>query len=150
MHEEQTSLENKNHDLSAAFTERCKAHSKVQKMYQTLKAELMANQAADAAAQEADFAVNTARADRYIDRIPGTRMGTGDLGHLPSQAARDAGRQHNRNGSGNLGGVQPPRDVRIGGAWNTQSQSISVNDKMFTDRKSYSRSSLGGISDVPG
>lgn len=72
-----------------------------QKMYDSLKVQVMASQVAVAAGDEAELTLQTARGNRVIDRMPGARSGTGVYIH-PSAAAKQSGasRLHNRQGSG--------------------------------------------------
>lgn len=73
---EQETLKQKNQDLFNAFREKSKTASHLQKLYQSLKAQAMAEQVANAASDDAEHALQTAQAsNRYVDRI-GTEIGT--------------------------------------------------------------------------
>jgi len=126
---EQASLESKNNELADAFREKSKSQQQIQKRYQSLKAQVMATHVANAAGDEADFTVQTARGDRFVDRIPGARTGTANLSQLgPSQHHR-GGRHHNRGISGSSGssGHQQQRGgLGLAPAWNPQLQGRSL------------------------
>jgi hypothetical protein len=79
MQAEQISLQKQNEEIRDAYREKFKAQQQVQKMYQSLKAQVMASQVAVAAGDEVEMTSQTARGDRFIDRIPGTRTGTANL-----------------------------------------------------------------------
>ncbi|KAF2496283.1 hypothetical protein BU16DRAFT_509204 [Lophium mytilinum] len=72
---EQKTLEQKNHELVEAFREKSKTQQQIQKLYQSLKAQVMASHVATAATDEAEHTIHTSRRDRFVDRIPGTRTG---------------------------------------------------------------------------
>ncbi|KAF2034866.1 hypothetical protein EK21DRAFT_97095 [Setomelanomma holmii] len=96
MHAEHTELEKKNHDLADCFKEKCRAQQHVTKMYQSLKAQVMASQVANAAGDEAEMAVHTARGDRFIDRLPGTRTGSASFASMGMSQQHGNGKTHNR------------------------------------------------------
>jgi hypothetical protein len=62
----------------------------------------MATHVADAAGYEADLTINnTARGDRFVNRIPGARSGAANLGgHLRAQQSNGRSRHGNVEGSG--------------------------------------------------
>lgn len=76
MHTEYAALESKNHELSNAFRQKAQSLQHTTKQYQALKAQVMASHVATAAGDEAEITLQTARGDRFIDRLPGTRRGT--------------------------------------------------------------------------
>ncbi|EDU39993.1 predicted protein [Pyrenophora tritici-repentis Pt-1C-BFP] len=80
MQAEQISLEDKNHELSEAYKEKAKAQQQTLKLYQGLKAQVMVSHVAHAAGDEAEYTLQTARRDRFIDRLPGTRTESAPLG----------------------------------------------------------------------
>ncbi|KAF2691310.1 hypothetical protein K458DRAFT_70033 [Lentithecium fluviatile CBS 122367] len=125
MHVEQASLEQKNHELVEAYREKSRSQQQIQKMYHSLKAQLMATHVATAAGDEAEFALHTARGDRFVDRLPGVRTGTGTTNlsqHGPSQR-HGGGSHHNRGGSGSSGDSGPQRGgVGLAPPWNSQLQ----------------------------
>ncbi|KAF2739975.1 hypothetical protein EJ04DRAFT_483472 [Polyplosphaeria fusca] len=141
MHGEQMSLENKNEELVNAFREKSKTHNQVQQLYQRLKAQLMSNQVTDAAGEQADFALQNARADRYVDRIPGTRTGTANVSHVRGHTQRGGVRQHHKDGSGSSGSGQPRGAIQIGPAWNSQSQGSGLGARLFAGRMLFLRKS---------
>ncbi|KAH7414195.1 RXT2-like protein [Phaeosphaeria sp. MPI-PUGE-AT-0046c] len=97
MHVEYTALESKNHELSTAFKQKAQSLQRTTKQYQALKAQVMASHVATAAGDEAEITLQTARGDRFIDKLPGTRRGTA----IYSQAGQHIGgdRAHGRNDS---------------------------------------------------
>lgn len=137
MQAEQASLEQKNHELVDAFREKSKAQQQLQKLYQSLKAQVMATHVANAAGDEADFTLHTARGDRFVDRLPGTRTGTANLSQLSaSQHHGGRGRHHNRDGSGSSGSSGQQRGgVGLGFQWNTQLKGRGPGGQLHTGRK---------------
>lgn len=112
MHAEQTSLEAKNQELVDCYREKSKAYANTQKMYQSLKAQVMATQVADAASYEAAHAVHpAARRDRVLDRLPGTRTGSAANFSQAQQAGQ--GRVHQRNDSQSSGSGQQQRGINL-------------------------------------
>ncbi|KAF1911771.1 RXT2-like protein [Ampelomyces quisqualis] len=76
MQTEHTTLETKNHELVKAFKEKSISQQHVHKLYQNLKARVMASQVANAAGDEAEIATHTTRGDRFFDKFPGARTGS--------------------------------------------------------------------------
>ena len=99
MQAEQASLEAKNHELVEAFKEKTKSQQQTQKLYQSLKAQVMASHVAHAAGDEAEFTLQTARGDRFIDRLPGTRTGTANYSQMGHSQQTGGGRLHHRENS---------------------------------------------------
>jgi hypothetical protein len=99
MQAEQASLEAKNHELVEAFKEKTKSQQQTQKLYQSLKAQVMASHIAHAAGDEAEFTLQTARGDRFIDRLPGTRTGTANYSQMGHSQQTSGGRLHHRENS---------------------------------------------------
>ncbi|KAF2813431.1 uncharacterized protein BDZ99DRAFT_382489, partial [Mytilinidion resinicola] len=81
---EQKNLEQKNHELVEAFREKSKTQQQIQKLYQSLKAQVMASHVATAATDEAEHTIHTSRRDLFVDRIPGTRK-SAPISTTPSQ-----------------------------------------------------------------
>src|SRR5688572_25050242 len=79
MQAEQATLEAKNYELMKAFSEKSQAQQQLQKLYQSLKAQVMATQVANAAGDQVDHALHSVRADRVVNRLPGTRTGTANF-----------------------------------------------------------------------
>ena len=103
MHTEQVALQEKNNELLNAFRERTRAHQQVQKMYQKLKAQMMAYQVADAAGDEVDAAI-TGRGERTLDKLPGVRTGSGNFSQLgPGRQYRGNGRYQDKVASRSSG-----------------------------------------------
>jgi hypothetical protein len=103
MQAEQASLQFKNDELHNAFQEKSKAQKQVQKLYQSLKAQVMASQVAVAAGDEVEMTSQTARGDRFIDQIPGTRTGTVNFNKTGTGYPSGGVRQHVRAESGSPG-----------------------------------------------
>lgn len=98
-------LEAKNNELSTEFLKKVRELARRRKMYDSLKGQVMASRVAVAAGDEADMTLQTAQAtNRFIDRMPGTRTGTGMYSH-PGGAVQQPGghRLHNRQGSSSFG-----------------------------------------------
>ena len=98
----------------------------------------MGNTVAQAAVDEAEYAIHTTgRADRYIDKIPGTRTGTATFNQMviPQQQVR--GRQRNRStGSrSSRSGGQPHGGINVNPAWN-QMQGQGLPGRGYTSRES--------------
>lgn len=115
MQAEQASLVSKNQELANAFKERAKALSQTQKMYQALKAQVMASQVANAAGDEAEYALNTARGHRFIDRLPGARIGSANF-HRMADRQQGHKRAHDRNHSRSSGSSGHLQSGVVGGA----------------------------------
>ena len=63
----------------------------------------MASHVAHAAGNEAEMTLQTARGDRFIDRLPGTRTGTSQYGQMGISQRIGGGRPHNRADSRSSG-----------------------------------------------
>ncbi|KAF2661351.1 hypothetical protein K491DRAFT_710928 [Lophiostoma macrostomum CBS 122681] len=142
MQVEQASLEHKNHELSDAFRDKARAQQQIQKLYQSLKAQVMASHVANAAGDEADYALHTARPDRSVERLPGTRTGTANLSQFGvGNQQRGDGRRHNRDGSGSSGGRGDGQHrgggIGLGPAWNSQAQAHGLGGRVYTGRESF-------------
>lgn len=135
MQQDQLAVEEKNHELVNAFREKSKAQQQLQKLYQSLKAQVMASHVANAAGDEADFTLQAVRGDRFVNRIPGTRTGTANYSQ-PSVAPRQDGRQtyHNRGGSGSSGSGGRAQGGGIG-LGHSQAKNCTQNGRVFTGRK---------------
>lgn len=131
-------MEEKNHELVNAFREKSKAQQHLQQLYQKLKNQCMVPQVADAASNEADFTIQTARADRFVDKLPGTRAGTANFGQFggPHQQGQRSN-QHNREGSGSSGssGQRQANNFGLGPSWDNRAQSHGVGGRVYTGRK---------------
>ncbi|KAF2856040.1 hypothetical protein T440DRAFT_438628 [Plenodomus tracheiphilus IPT5] len=138
MQAEQASLVAKNEELVDAFQKRTKAHSQVQKMYQALKAQVMASQVANAAGDEAEHAINTARGDRFIDRLPGTRTGTANLNRM-GNAHQGNKRTHDRNHSRSSGssGQPQPGAISIGPPYPSHLQDRGLGSRVLTGQSAH-------------
>lgn len=101
--EDQISLEAKNNELSEAYKDKAKALARQKKMYDSLKQQVMASQVAVAAGDEAELTIQTARGNRFIDRMPGARAGTGVYSHPGIVQQPGGGRARNRTGSASSG-----------------------------------------------
>jgi hypothetical protein len=133
---EHNNLEHKNNELQNALREKSIAHTKTQKLYQNLKANLMGNTVAQAAVDEAEYAIHTVRADRYIDKIPGTRTGTATFNQMGIPQQQMRGRQRNRStgSKSSRSGGQPHAGINLNPAWNPM-QGQGLPDRGYTSRE---------------
>lgn len=127
MQVEQTNLEHKNRELIDAFREKSKTQQQIQKLYQSLKAQVMASQVATAATDEAENTIHTASRDRFVDRIPGARSGLQQRFNQFS-VGYPGSRRHDRQGSGSSGGndgrANETRNIGLGSSWNNHAQNV--------------------------
>ncbi|EMD91485.1 hypothetical protein COCC4DRAFT_188455 [Bipolaris maydis ATCC 48331] len=126
-------LESKNHGFAEAFKEKTKAHQRTQNLYQALKAQVMASHVAHAAGDEAEFALKSARGDRFIDRLPGARSGTANFSQIgPSQQIGD--RLHKRiiSRSSGSSGRQQQGSIHIGPPFNSQLHGHSLGSRVHS------------------
>ncbi|OCK86387.1 hypothetical protein K432DRAFT_284568 [Lepidopterella palustris CBS 459.81] len=139
MHMEHKNLEQKNHDLVEAFREKSKTQQQIQKLYQSLKAQVMASHVATAATNEAEHTIHAATRDRFVDRIPGTRSGLQQHFNQFSLDPQGNGRNHNRRESGSSGGSggqgRAAQNSGLGPSWTSQAQ----NARNWTSRKQFNR-----------
>jgi E3 ubiquitin-protein ligase CCNP1IP1 len=122
---EQKSIEQKNHELVEAFREKSKNQQQIQKLYQSLKAQVMASHVATAATDEAEHTIYTSRGDRFVDRIPGTRSGLQQQFQQFTLDQQGGGRQHRHQksvSSGSRGGQGRETINILGPAWASQAQ----------------------------
>lgn len=136
MQGEQESLVAKNQELHNAFKERAKSQQQTQRMYQALKAQVMASHVANAAGDEAEFALNTARGDRFIDRIPGTRTGSANFGRLSDRQPTGNKRPHDRDNSrSSESRSQQQGGVGAGPPFASHLQGRGMGSRVLTGRK---------------
>ena len=108
-------------------------------MYQSLKAQVMASRVVNAAGDEVDMALNTVSGDRFVDRIPGVRTGTGGFTQQDMGDPMARGRTHRPNESISSGGVgQIGRTTNTVQTWNSQSQSHNLGNRMYGDNSKFS------------
>ncbi|KAF2706851.1 Clavaminate synthase-like protein [Pleomassaria siparia CBS 279.74] len=119
MQTELTGLEEKNIELANALKEKSRAHQQTQKQYQALKAHGMLSHVAHAASDQASFAINTVRGDRFVDRIPGARTGTVNFGHVGAFQQHGGRKRQERGGSGSSGSVGQGGGIGLGPVWNS-------------------------------
>jgi hypothetical protein len=138
MQAEQESLETKNHELAKAYKEKTKAHQHSQSLYQALKGQVMASHVAYAAGDEAAYTLQTARGDRFIDRLPGTRTSTNNYSQMNMSQQTGSGRIHNRDASRSSedSGRQQQGGIHIGPPFNPQLQRRGLGGRNITDRES--------------
>ncbi|CAI6248047.1 unnamed protein product [Periconia digitata] len=124
---ERSDLEKKNHELGEAFREKSVNQQKIQKMYQQLKAQVMATQVVDAAGDEADLAIYSTRNDRFINKIPGAQSGASNLPQLGTARHKEVGKHYNSGGSGSSGGNEVQRgEFGLGPQYGAHVQSRNV------------------------
>jgi hypothetical protein len=137
MQAEHAVLEEKNHELSDAFKQKAHALQHTTKLYQSLKAQVMASHVATAAGDEAEMTLQTARGDRFIDRLPGTRIGNAYNQVGASQRA-GGGRPHNRNHSRSSGSSgQQQGGIGLGHRYAPHLQGRGLGGRGGTGRKSF-------------
>ena len=138
MQAEQASLEDKNHELGEAYKEKAKAQQQTLKLYQGLKAQVMASQVAQAAGDEAHYTLQTARRDRFIDRLPGTRTGTANYSQMAMSQQMDSGKLHGRDISRSSGssGRERQSAVQQGPSFHAHLQGRGLGGRVHTSRKS--------------
>ena len=115
MHDDQASLEQKNQELVDAYRDKSRAQAQAQKLYQSLKAQVMATQVAHAAGEDVDTALDTIRqGDRFIDKFPGVRSGTANVRQVGAKHQCGGVYSHNpgRSGSSEGGGIQSGSGLR--------------------------------------
>ena len=135
MQAEQTSLEDKNHELVDAYKKRTRSQQQTQQLYQSLKTRVMASQVANAAGDEAEYTLHTARGDRFIDRLPGTRTGVVNLDRLSASQQIGERRAHGRNNSRSSGSSNHQQGG-IGLPYVSQLQGRSLSSKAHPSRRS--------------
>lgn len=140
MQQEQTSLEAKNHELIGCFKEKSKSQQHITKLYQALKAQVMASQVATAAGDEAEVTLQTGRVDSFIDRLPGTRTGTADYSQMGLNQQMGGGRPHGRADSRSSGnsGEQQRGGIGLGPSYASYLQGRGLGGRMGTGRESKS------------
>jgi hypothetical protein len=145
MQGEHAALEEKNHELGDAFRQKASSLQQVTKLYQSLKAQVMASHVAHAAGNEAEMTINTARGDRFIDRLPGTRTSTANYSQMGISQRNGGGRPHNRTDSKSSGDSGQQRqglglsqhfaphmtERGLGGRMGTGRKSLRMNDGTF-------------------
>ncbi|KAH8731168.1 RXT2-like protein [Phaeosphaeriaceae sp. PMI808] len=140
MSAEHASLEAKNHELVDAFKEKSKSQQQIQKLYQALKAQVMASHVANAAGDEAELTIQTVRGDCFIDQLPGTRTGTANYNQMGTSQQMGNSRIHNRNGSRSSGSSGQQR----GGIGLSQSYTSYLQGRNSGARAGTGQSVLNG------
>lgn len=135
MQVEQASLEAKNHELVDAFKEKTKSQQQTQKLYQSLKAQVMASHIANAAGNDAEFTLQSTRADRFIDRLPGTRTGMAKFGQIGDTQQNGGRKPHDRviSRSSASSGQQEQSGIGIGQGHTLQGQGLG--NRLHSSRK---------------
>jgi hypothetical protein len=137
MQAELVELESKNHGFAEAFKEKTKAHQRTQNLYQALKAQVMTSHVAHAAGDEAEFTLQSARGDRFIDRLPGARSGTANFSQMgTSQQTGD--RLHKRIISRSSGSSGRPQQgsIHVGPPFSSQLHGRGLSSRVHNSRKS--------------
>jgi hypothetical protein len=135
-------LEQKNHDLSDQYIAKSRAHTQTQKLYQTLKAQVMTSQVATAASDSAENTVRAFLAPPLNDRLrtsDGSQTtGMQHMSHIPLHMQDVRGRFQNREPGGDSGRNGPrlrqaqthlagfPHSFGINGSQGLQSRKTSV------------------------
>jgi hypothetical protein len=136
MQAEYAALEAKNHELGDAFKRKSQSLQHTQKLYQALKGQVMASHVATAAGDEAEMTLHTARGDRFIDRLPGTRSGAANYNQMGASQRMDSGRPHNRVNSRSSGcSGQQQRGIGLGHSYAPHLQGRDLGGKMGNGRE---------------
>jgi len=137
MQAEQACLEDKNYELSEAYKEKAKAQQRTLKLYQGLKAQVMASHVAHAAGDEAEYTFQTARRDRFINRLPGTRTGTANYSQMAMSQQNGGSRLHGRDASrsSRSSGLQRQSGIQNGPSFHAHLQGRGLGVKVHTDRE---------------
>lgn len=129
MHAEQVTLEAKNQELIDAYKEKSRAQQQSQKLYNILKAQVMASQVADAAGNEAEFTLmNSGRGDT-LRKFPGAKSGASRLAQASNQRAHLRG---NSNSSGSSG--QHHAGIGIGPSYASQLRDREMGSRLHSSR----------------
>jgi uncharacterized membrane-anchored protein YhcB (DUF1043 family) len=137
MQGERAALEEKNHELSDAFGQKARSLQQITKLYQALKAQVMASHVAHAAGNEAELTLQTARGDRFIDRLSGTRTGTAQYSQMGASQRTGGGRPYNRADSKSSGSSgQQRQGIRLSQCYAPHLQGRGLGDRMCTGRES--------------
>lgn len=145
MQGEHAALEEKNHELGEAFRQKAQSLQQITKLYQSLKAQVMASHVAHAAGNEAEMTIYTARGDRFIDRLPGTRTGTANYSQMGTSQRNGGSRPHNRTDSKSSGDSGQHRqgmglsqhyaphltERSLGGRMGTSRELLNIHDEML-------------------
>lgn len=107
---ERNDLVAKNNELGDKFQERARAFSVQKRLYDSLKAQVMASQVALAAGDEAASTLQSSRISRHVDRIPGVRAGTG----VYTQQLPGSRLQHRQGSTSSAGSGQQRGGAGIG------------------------------------
>ncbi|RMZ69207.1 RXT2 [Pyrenophora seminiperda CCB06] len=138
MQAEQESLQDKNHELAEAYKEKAKAQQQTLKLYQGLKAQVMASHVAHAAGDEAAYTLQTARRDRFIDRLPGTRTGSSNYNQMAMPQQPGSNRLHERDmsrSSGSSGRQRQGGGVQQAPPFHPHLQGRGLTSRVHTSRK---------------
>lgn len=136
MQTEHATLETKNHELGKAFKEKSIAQQHVHKLYQTLKAQVMASHVANAAGDEAEMAIHTARGDRCVDRFPGARTGSANYSRTGTSHRPGVG-AHTRVDSRSSGsGEQQRSGIGIGRSYVHNLPGHGLSGRLHSGRES--------------
>jgi hypothetical protein len=130
-------LETKNRELGEAFKAKAQALQHTTRLYQALKAQVMVSHVATAAGDEAEMTLQTARGDRFIDRLPGTRTGTVMYSPMPASQRVGGDRPHGRNDSRSSGsGGQQRGGIGLGHHYAPHLQGHGLSGRVGTGRMS--------------
>lgn len=136
MQGEHAALEEKNHELSDAFGQKARSLQQITKLYQALKAQVMVSHVAQAAGNEAEATLSTARGDRFINRVPGARTGTAQYSQMGTSQRIGGSGPHNRADSKSSGSSgQQRQGIGISQHYVPHLQGRGLGDRMGTGRK---------------
>ncbi|KAK5294407.1 hypothetical protein LTR16_001366 [Cryomyces antarcticus] len=121
VHTDQKHLEQKNHELVTAYKEKSRSQQQIQKLYQSLKSQVMASHVQTAASDDAENTLQTVTGSRFIDRLGTSRAPQSQYAQF-SAGHRGAEQIHSRQRSSGSGGITAQYSGPVGGAWNSQTQ----------------------------
>ncbi|TKA68538.1 hypothetical protein B0A49_06711, partial [Cryomyces minteri] len=104
VHTDQKHLEQKNHELVTAYKEKSRSQQQIQKLYQSLKSQVMASHVQTAASDDAENTLQTVTGSRLIDRLGTSRAPQSQYAQF-SAGHRGAEQIHSRQRSSGSGGI---------------------------------------------
>ncbi|TKA35811.1 hypothetical protein B0A49_13444, partial [Cryomyces minteri] len=104
VHTDQKHLEQKNHELVTAYEEKSRSQQQIQKLYQSLKSQVMASHVQTAASDDAENTLQTVTGSRLIDRLGTSRAPQSQYAQF-SAGHRGAEQIHSRQRSSGSGGI---------------------------------------------
>ncbi|KAK5148830.1 hypothetical protein LTR04_000450 [Oleoguttula sp. CCFEE 6159] len=125
VHTDQKHLEQKNHELVTAYKEKSRSQQQIQKLYQSLKSQVMASHVQTAASDDAENTLQTVTGSRFIDRLGTSRAPQSQYAQF-SAGHRGAEQIHSRQRSSGSGGITAQYSGPVGAYVNLDSGYGSV------------------------